>query len=298
MTGDTGGQHHRSTSPAGGTRCRPSLPPGCTTDRRRTAGDRAARVRFRRAIALMLMTLVLPGSAQLVAGNRKVGRIAMRIWFVLVAGTLVAALVGLVWHGFAFRLGTDTFVLGLLRAVLMVLAVGWAALFIDAWRIGQPLTLALPHRRAVVGVNGAALPLGRRDPALRRAPGRRTARLHHHHVRRRRGDRRPRRPLQRAAARRRLRRRPLGPAPGLDDRRQHRRGHRPDRADRAAPQHGELPVRQGLGDARAVPGRVRLRGLLPQRRQHLGRRQHRAVRQLRRPRASTPRSRRSRGSPG
>ena len=44
--------------------------------------------------------------------------------------------------------------LGLLRAVLMLLAVGWAALFMDAWRIGQPLTLAMPHRRAVVGVNG------------------------------------------------------------------------------------------------------------------------------------------------
>ena len=36
---------------------------------RSSAGDRAARVRFRRAIALMVMTLALPGSAQLVAGN-------------------------------------------------------------------------------------------------------------------------------------------------------------------------------------------------------------------------------------
>jgi LCP family protein required for cell wall assembly len=120
----------------------------------RTAGDRAARVRFRRAVALMLMTLVLPGSAQLVAGNRKVGRIAMRIWFVLIAGTVIAALAGLLWHGFAFEIGTNTLVLGLVRAVLMLLAVGWAALFMDAWRIGQPLTLAMPHRRAVVGVNG------------------------------------------------------------------------------------------------------------------------------------------------
>ena len=68
----------------------PVSSPGLLDRPTRTAGDRAARVRFRRAIALMLMTLVLPGSAQLVAGNRKVGRIAMRIWFVLVAGTLLA----------------------------------------------------------------------------------------------------------------------------------------------------------------------------------------------------------------
>ena len=58
-------------------------------------------MRFRRAVALMVMTLVLPGSAQLVAGNRQVGRVAMRIWIVLVAGILAAFGLGLVWSGFA-----------------------------------------------------------------------------------------------------------------------------------------------------------------------------------------------------
>ncbi len=81
----------------------------------RTAGDRAARVRFRRAVALMLMTLVLPGSAQLVAGNRQVGRVAMRIWIVLVVATLSAVGLGLVWSGFTFWLVSDPRVLGLLR---------------------------------------------------------------------------------------------------------------------------------------------------------------------------------------
>src|SRR5687768_16632213 len=95
----------------------------------RTAGDRAASVRFRRAVALMLMTLVLPGSAQLVAGNRRVGRVAMRIWFFVLAGTLGAFVLGLVWSGFAFWLVSDPRVLGLLRIVLMLLAVGWAGLF-------------------------------------------------------------------------------------------------------------------------------------------------------------------------
>ena len=119
----------------------PESSPGLLDRPARSAGDRAARVRFRRAVALMLMTLVLPGSAQLVAGNRKVGRIAMRIWFVLVAGTLLAVVIGLLWHGFVFWVGTNTPLLGLLRLVLMLLAIGWAALFIDAWRLGQPLTL-------------------------------------------------------------------------------------------------------------------------------------------------------------
>ena len=36
----------------------------------------------------------------------------------------------------------------------MALAVAWAALFFDAWRLGQPLTLRMSHRRAAVGING------------------------------------------------------------------------------------------------------------------------------------------------
>ena len=120
----------------------------------RPAPDRAARIRFRRAITLLLMTLVIPGSAQLVAGNRRIGRIALRIWMALVAGTLLLFLVGLVWHGFVFWLVFNTFWLGVIRVGLILLAIGWAALCMDAWRLGQPLTLLQGHRLAVVGING------------------------------------------------------------------------------------------------------------------------------------------------
>jgi polyisoprenyl-teichoic acid--peptidoglycan teichoic acid transferase len=121
---------------------------------RLTADDRAARVRFRRAMALMLMTLLLPGSAQIVAGNRRIGWIAVRTWFVAVLVLLATAVGGLLDHDLLLRLGTDTFALFWTRVALMVLAIGWALLFFDAWRIGQPLTLSMAHRRAVVGVNG------------------------------------------------------------------------------------------------------------------------------------------------
>jgi hypothetical protein len=179
----------------------PATSPGSLESRIRTAADRAARVRFRRAIALMVMTLVMPGSAQLVAGNRQVGRIALRIWLVLVASALLSLVIGLVWHDFAFFLVFDTFALGVMRAVLMLLAIGWAVLFMDAWRIGQPLSLAQHHRRAVVGVNGV-LSLTVAGSLLRRAPGRRAARPRPGDVRRRERDQRQRRALQRAAARR------------------------------------------------------------------------------------------------
>ncbi len=119
-----------------------------------TTDERAARVRFRRAMALMVMTLVLPGSAQLVGGNRRIGRIALRVWLVLVAGFVATMLAGVVWHELVFYLVSNTVLLGLLRFALMLGAIAWAGLFVDAWRIGQPLTLAMNHRRAVVGVNG------------------------------------------------------------------------------------------------------------------------------------------------
>ena len=132
----------------------PAPSPGSQASRF-TPGERAARVRFRRAVALMLMTLVLPGSAQLVAGNRRVGIIALRIWGVLVATFLVSLVAGVVWHGVFLWMAFDTAALLWLRLLLTALAVGWAMLFFDAWRLGQPLTLSMPHRRAAIGVHGA-----------------------------------------------------------------------------------------------------------------------------------------------
>jgi LCP family protein required for cell wall assembly len=121
---------------------------------RATTRDRAARIRYRRAHMLMTMTLVVPGSAQLVAGNRHLGRAVMRTWMVLVALLLLSIPTGLFWHEYVFWAASDTALLALLRLVLMLLAVGWAALLVDAWRLGQPLSLSLQHRRTVVGVNG------------------------------------------------------------------------------------------------------------------------------------------------
>ena len=134
--------------PASSTRPTPARP-------RTPLSERAARIRFRRAVTLMLMTLVVPGSAQLVAGNRSVGRAAIRIWLGLLTLVGTAAVVGWWWHGAVFWAVLSTTWLSLVRWLLTLLAVGWAALFIDAWRLAQPLTLRQGHRLAIVGLNGA-----------------------------------------------------------------------------------------------------------------------------------------------
>jgi LCP family protein required for cell wall assembly len=135
------------------------MPPVITADPRPATagaihGRPAAGVQFRRALVLMLMTLVLPGSAQLVAGRKQVGRIALRIWFGLIVTVVLLFGLGLLSSSFVFWLLSNTFVLGLVRIVLIAMAVGWALLFIDAWRLGDPLALRQKQRLAMVGING------------------------------------------------------------------------------------------------------------------------------------------------
>lgn len=117
-------------------------------------GTQVARVRFRRALVLMFMTLLLPGSAQLAAGHKRTGRVALRAWFCCMAALAVVVAGGLLWHPFAFWLGSSPLMLRVIRISLMLLAIGWALLLIDAWRLGRPLELRQRQRLLAVGVNG------------------------------------------------------------------------------------------------------------------------------------------------
>jgi polyisoprenyl-teichoic acid--peptidoglycan teichoic acid transferase len=114
----------------------------------------SSRVRFRRALTLLVMTLLVPGSAQLVAGRRAVGRFAIRVAMTVLGTLVLVVLVGLVWHGFVYWLASNTLVLGFVRLLLCALAIGWALLFMDAWRLGRPLGLQQRQRLLMVGLNG------------------------------------------------------------------------------------------------------------------------------------------------
>lgn len=101
------------------------------------------------------MTLLVPGCAQLLRGDRRIGRLAVRVW---ASGALV--LVGLVLAAWwdrtvALTLATDPAVLLLARVVLTVLAVGWVLLLLDAWRLGDPPALPQGRRLVLAGVSAA-----------------------------------------------------------------------------------------------------------------------------------------------
>ena len=121
-----------------------------------TASDR---IQFRRALALTVMTLVMPGSAQLVMGNRRVGRLAIRVWLACLAFAALVALLALTSRSGLFSLVTDPRLLTVGRWLLIAGAVSWVALLVDAWRLGRPLQLQRRHRLWMTGVN-AALCLG------------------------------------------------------------------------------------------------------------------------------------------
>jgi len=118
------------------------------------ATEASERVQFRRALTLTFMTLVMPGSAQLVMGSRRVGRIAIRVWLVclLVGGTVL--FLALTSRSGLFTLLTNERVLTLGRWLLIAGAVAWVALLLDAWRLGRPLQLRRKHRLWMTGVNG------------------------------------------------------------------------------------------------------------------------------------------------
>ncbi|MDR7161187.1 LCP family protein [Arthrobacter sp. BE255] len=121
------------------------------TDPVRYPSSASAPVRTKRAFVLLLMTLLVPGSAQIVAGDRKLGRIALRItlcvWALLVATLLLLVLN----RSLLINILTNPFASLLIVVVLVALALGWAFLFINTLRLIRPVLLA-PGARPAVGI--------------------------------------------------------------------------------------------------------------------------------------------------
>ena len=118
------------------------------------AASAASRIRLRRALTLVAMTVVAPGTAQLVAGNKRVGRIAMRC---AMAGALFVVglvLLALFWKSELVALFVRPGFLLLLRVALILYGLGWAYLVVDAWRISEPLSMRRGHRLMMTALNG------------------------------------------------------------------------------------------------------------------------------------------------
>jgi polyisoprenyl-teichoic acid--peptidoglycan teichoic acid transferase len=131
-----------------------TAPPRHSAPRSPTRGpsvreQRSEEARFRRSLTLVGLSVIAPGSAQLVAGNRQLGKVVLQLWVGLLA---VAALVlWLVPTDELASLAVRPWMLTLLKVLLVVLGIGWMALLVDAWRLGYPPALYRRHRLVMVG---------------------------------------------------------------------------------------------------------------------------------------------------
>ncbi|HEX3198446.1 MAG TPA: hypothetical protein VHR39_12940, partial [Propionibacteriaceae bacterium] len=106
-----------------------------------TFQERSDRIKRRRGLTFLAMTLVLPGSAQLAAGSRRLGRAALRIWATLWFLALLAALLALILPEAALAVITLGPTLMAIQIMIITLGLGWVALIVDAWRLAHPWEL-------------------------------------------------------------------------------------------------------------------------------------------------------------
>lgn len=86
---------------------------------------RSERIQLRRALSYLGMTLVLPGSTQIRAGNRTVGRIALVVWGLLWLTAIGLGVFTLLDRSAAIALFTNDAALRVVQIALIVLALGW-----------------------------------------------------------------------------------------------------------------------------------------------------------------------------
>lgn len=130
---------------------RPSNRPPLLTNPARFPEPASAPVRSKRAWILLVLTLFLPGSAQLVAGNKRLGRIALRCTFVVWALVIAAVVLVLVNREALLNLFTNPYSSLLIIVVIVAVAVGWAIMFLNTLKIIRPNLLA-PGMRGMVSI--------------------------------------------------------------------------------------------------------------------------------------------------
>jgi polyisoprenyl-teichoic acid--peptidoglycan teichoic acid transferase len=136
-----------TTAPPG--RSRPPLHRPSARAREATAARFREAARFRRALVLLGGTLLLPGIAQYLVGNRKLGRTVLQVWAAVVG--LVALVAWLVPLDTLLGLAVRPWLLTTFKVLAFAVALGWIALLVDAWRLGDPPRLAQRHRLMILG---------------------------------------------------------------------------------------------------------------------------------------------------
>ena len=105
-----------------------------------------------RAWWLVGFNILIPGSAQLLAGNRKLGRFGVRLTFTLWALAIIAIALYFLAPRAIYGVASNTIALTLVQIVLVVYAVLWLALTLDTLRLTNLVRAAPSVRPFVAGL--------------------------------------------------------------------------------------------------------------------------------------------------
>lgn len=103
----------------------------------------------RRVVTLLALSVVLPGSAQLIAGNRTIGKIVLRTWIAILGVIGLLGITAFLSMSTAVRIASSGWFLAIAQWALYTWAVVWALVLIDAWRLGRPDALPARTRRRI-----------------------------------------------------------------------------------------------------------------------------------------------------
>ncbi|MEO6200806.1 MAG: LCP family protein, partial [Cryobacterium sp.] len=103
----------------------------------------------KRAWWLVALNTLLPGSPQVLAGNRRLGRFGLRLTLTVVVVGVVAGVAYVLWPATVFTVFTNSIALWAVALGLAVCAVAWAILSVDTIRLAR-LVRAVPRARPLI----------------------------------------------------------------------------------------------------------------------------------------------------
>ena len=105
----------------------------------------------KRAWWLIGVNILIPGSAQILAGNRRLGRFGVSATFTLWGALVIAALIYFLFKDALLALGTNLIALAVLQGLLVAYAVLWIVLTLDTLRLVR-LVNARPKARPYIAM--------------------------------------------------------------------------------------------------------------------------------------------------
>ena len=97
----------------------------------------------RRGYALLGLGVILPGSAQVIQGPRRVGRFALKLWIILVLVAVLTIILTLFFRNAMLAVFGTGWVLKILAIAIFAVGALWAVLAVHTWWLARPAQMGV-----------------------------------------------------------------------------------------------------------------------------------------------------------